>query len=169
MRAKTLNEIQNFERGNDPKSSMGIGKVAKIKELLEQIYRDNRFLQYKIKNPEHIEVSYIKKATREDSPEIWIMKYVEKERFSLTSESEEVSNFTHSSGPYHYWVIKEVKFFGSMWPDDNKFKEEGVLRLTKDNKSNREKAQIILKAFNEHYNEKVGGFELIDHKGKDES
>ncbi len=162
MRAKTLNEIQNFERGNDPKFSMGIGKIAKIKKILEGIYQNNRFLQYKIKNPEHIEVSYIKGQMKKDASDIWVMKYVEKERFSLVDKSEEVSSFTHSFGTSHYWIIKELKFFSSMWPEDNKFKEEGILKLNKEDKTNEEKAQIILKAFNEHYG-KIGGFELIEH------
>jgi hypothetical protein len=35
MRARSINEIQNFERGNDPKSSMSIGKITKIQEMLE--------------------------------------------------------------------------------------------------------------------------------------
>jgi hypothetical protein len=168
MRAKTLNEIQNFERGNDPKSSMGIGKIAKIKKMLEGIYENNKFLQYNLKNPDHIEISYIRGQTREDSPDIWIMKYVEKDRFSLESESEEKSSFTHSFGTYNYWIIEELKFFSSMWPDDNKFKAEGILRLGKEDKTNEEKARIILKAFNAHYG-KIGGFELIEYKKKNES
>jgi len=168
MRAKTLNEIQNFERGNDPKSSMGIGKIEKVKKMLEGIYQNNRFLQYKMKNPEHIEVSYIKGETRKDMSDIWIMKYVEKERYSLGSKSEEISSFTHSFGSTNYWVITELKFISSMWPEDNKFKEEVSLKLTKEDAENEEKAQIILKAFNDFFG-KVGGFELIDHKRRDES
>jgi hypothetical protein len=163
MRAKTLNEIQNFERGNDPKSSMGIGKIEKVKKMLEGIYQNNRFLQYKMKNPDHIEVSYIKGSTREEIDEIWIMKYVEKEKFILDSKSIEISSFTHSFGNSHYWVIKELGFLSSMWPEDNKFNEEVILKLNKEDKSNEEKAQIILKAFNDHYG-KIGGFELIEHK-----
>lgn len=162
MRAKTLNEIQNFERGNDPKSSMGIGKVAKIKKMLEEIYQNNRFLKYKIKNPEHIEVSYIKGETRDDMSDVWIMKYVEKDRFSMESTFREIGSTFHSFGTSYYWVIKELKFLSSMWPEDNKFKEEGILELSKKDETNEEKAQIILKAFNNHYG-KVGGFEVIEH------
>lgn len=168
MRARTLNEVQNFERGNDPKSSMGIGKVEKIKKMLDEIYRNSRFLQYKIKNPEHIEVSYIKGETRKDMSDIWIMKYVEKERYSLESKSEEISSFSHSFGTSHYWIVKELKFISSMWPEDSKFKEEVSIKLTKEDASNEEKAQIILKAFNDFFG-KVGGFELIDHKRRNES
>lgn len=163
MRAKTLNEIQNFERGADPKSSMGIGKVAKIKEMLDKIYKNNGFLQYKIKSPEHIEVSYIKDRLDNEGVGIWIMKYVEKERFSMESKSEEISSFTHSFGTSHYWSIKELKFYSSMWPEDNKFEEEGVLELNKKERTNEEKAQVIVKAFNDHFG-KVGGFELISAK-----
>jgi hypothetical protein len=95
------------------------------------------------------------------------MKYVEKERFLLDSRSEEMSSFTHSFGTYHKWVIKELKFYSSMWPEDNKFKEEGILELSKEDKTNEEKAQIILKAFNDNYG-KIGGFELIKQQ-KNES
>jgi hypothetical protein len=94
--------------------------------------------------------------------DIWIMKYIEKDRFNLESKSEEVSSFTHSFGTSHYWIIKELKFLSSMWPEDNKFKEEGILRLSKEDETNEEKAQIILKAFNDHYG-KIGGFEVIEH------
>jgi hypothetical protein len=147
---------------------MGIGKIAKIKKYLDGIYENNRFLQYKMKSPEHIEVSYIKGETRKDMSDTWIMKYVEKERYSLESKSEEISSFTHSFGSSHSWVIKELKFISSMWPEDNKFKEEVSVKLTKEDASNEEKAQIILKAFNDFFG-KVGGFELIDHKRRDES
>jgi hypothetical protein len=160
MRAKTLNEIQNFERGNDPKSSMGIGRIVKIKEMLEEIYQGNKFLQYKLKTPEHIEVFYINKETKINASDVWIMKYVEKDRFHLGSRSEEVYSFGNS----HYWLINELRFHSSMWPEDNKFKEVYVLKLDKEEKANEEKAQIILKALNDHYG-KVGGFELIEHKG----
>lgn len=168
MRARTLNEVQNFERGNDPKSSMGIGKIARIREMLEEIYQNNRFLQYKLKNPEHIEISYIKGETRDDMSDIWVIKYVEKDRFSIDSNSREIGSSTHSFGTSSYWVIKEMKFYSSMWPEDNKFVEKGILELNKEDKTNEEKSQIILKAFNIHYG-KIGGFELVEHKGKDES
>ena len=37
MRARTVNEVQDFERGQDPKSSLGIGIKAKIQEAVPEI------------------------------------------------------------------------------------------------------------------------------------
>ena len=46
MRAKTINEVQNFERGKNPRSSLGIGGVQfgvekyKMKEKLKKDWAD---------------------------------------------------------------------------------------------------------------------------------
>lgn len=46
MRAKTVNEVQNFERGNNPRSAMGIGGVQfgvekfKMKQKLKNDWAD---------------------------------------------------------------------------------------------------------------------------------
>jgi hypothetical protein len=48
MRAITINEIHNFERGGDAKQSMGIGKISEVKKILDLIYSDPSYLTYKI-------------------------------------------------------------------------------------------------------------------------
>ena len=47
MRAKTVNENNQFERGQDPKSSMGIGRYKDLKDKDFDIWNFFRFLQFK--------------------------------------------------------------------------------------------------------------------------
>jgi hypothetical protein len=43
MRAKTVNEIQNFERGRNPKSALNLGVVAKIMDYTRDAYSYDRY------------------------------------------------------------------------------------------------------------------------------
>jgi len=43
MRAKTINELQNFERGQDPKKAMDIGQARDKKKLLSMMSDPGKF------------------------------------------------------------------------------------------------------------------------------
>jgi len=170
MRAKTLNEVQNFERGNDPKTTIGVGKAAQIKKMLEDAYKNHHYLTFKMKSPEHIEIFYtdaykkrVKGAEDGDdyTQEVHIIKYVEKERFNVEENSYEIGSFTHSFGTRYEWVITETKFYMRDDPTESKFEKKKFLDLSKEDKANEERIQVIADALNKHYG-KVGGFELIN-------
>jgi len=178
MRAKTVNEIQKFERGNDPKHSMNIGKIAGVKKLLDEIYETGKkyaTYQYEIKSLDRIEIRYsdlVKKDILDSkNPQaanyLWIIKYVEKDRYVSKEESHEMSSSTHSFGTSYEWNIYEVKFNMASEPERIEFKEEYLCDLSRKNKINQERVKIIVDALNQHYG-KLGGFELIE-KTKDES
>jgi hypothetical protein len=178
MRAKTVNEAQNFQRDQDPKASMGIGKAEEAKRMLESVYKKgehSRFTtyEYSIKSLDHIEISYsdiIKQDIRDSaklrgqkdrSNVIWILKFVEKDRYLVEANSYEMSSFTHSFGTQHDWKIYELKFRMDDDPKRIKFDKEYVLDLTQKNEINKERAKIIVDSLNNHYG-KVSGFELIE-------
>ena len=47
MRAKTVNENNQFERGQDPKDAMDIGRYKDLKDKDFDIWNFFRFLQFK--------------------------------------------------------------------------------------------------------------------------
>jgi hypothetical protein len=156
MRAKTINEVQNFERGQKPLNSMGIGRVKIIENLLKEIYKDNRYMGYKIINPDRIEISYKeewkKKLPDEFDNRIWVLKYEEKERFVVKENKSEMSSFTHSFGTKYYWEIIELEpLYSSDYPDRNRFEEKSIVDLSRENKENKEKIDVMAKALNDHY------------------
>jgi hypothetical protein len=164
MRAKTINEVQNFERGAEPKNSMGIGKINEIKNILDEIYGGHQYFEYKIVNPDRIEIFY-KKSMKQKFPnefdnKIWILQYEERERFFVREGKSEISSFTHSFGNKYYWEIIEVKSYISSDPDRNYFKQEQLIDMGMGDKENKEKAEIMAKALNNHYGI-VKGFKYI--------
>jgi len=178
MRAKTVNEAQNFQRDQDPKASIGIGKAEEAKRMLESVYKKGeharfRTYDYIIKSLDHIEISYsdeIKQDIRDSaklrgqkdrSNVIWILKFVEKDRYLVEANSYEMSSLTHSFGTKHDWNIYELKFRMDDDPKRIKFDKEYVLDLTQKNEINKERAKIIVDSLNNHYG-KVSGFELIE-------
>ena len=46
MRAKTINEVNNFERHQDPKKAMGIGYGDKLSEKMVEEHLINVFFKY---------------------------------------------------------------------------------------------------------------------------
>jgi hypothetical protein len=166
MRAKTINEIQNFEKGASPKSALGVGKVKEAKELLDYWY-DGHHLVYNIKSLDHIEITYspevierAKGGKNEDQIDKykWIIKYVELDRFIYESHSDTIS--IHSDQKYHDWNIYERRFCGKPHETDsvcNKF----CLSISKQINESKEKANIIIKSLNDFYGP-IKGFELIE-------
>jgi hypothetical protein len=177
MRAKTINEIQKFEQGIDPRQAMGTGKISEVKKMLDEVYNKHKYkvYEYNIRSLDHIEIRYsddIKNDIRQGAGKgqennVWIIKYVEKDRYIFKDESHEISSSTHSFGTSYEWNIYEVQFYMSDNPESIKFKNAYVFDLTMKNDLNKERAQIMVDALNKHYG-KVGGFELIE-KTKDAS
>jgi len=172
MRARVVNEIQKFERGNDPKHSMNIGKITDVKRLLDKIYEtDKKYAtyQYEIKNLDHIEIRYsdlVKKDILDSkNPQaanyLWIIKYVEKDRYIFKEESHEMSSHTHSFGTSYEWNIYEIKFNMASEPERLEFVEEYLCDLSRKDQKNYDRVKIIVDALNQHYG-KIGGFELIE-------
>lgn len=163
MRAKTINEVQNFERNQDPKYSMGVGQVNEIKKMLDPVYGNKKWMEYKIVSPDRIEISYkkevIEKLPEEFDNRIWILQYEERERFFVREGKEQVSSFSHSLGNRYYWEIIEVT---PIIPDDPNRCTFGENQLVEINKkpSSFEKLEIMAKALNEHYG-KAKGFKYI--------
>jgi hypothetical protein len=171
MRAKTINEVHNFERGNDPKSSMGIGKVAEAKVILEHWYpKEPLGFSYIIHDINNIEVFYAKperyKYEKEMSEYRWFLKYVELDRFIYKSHSDTIS--IHSDKLYHDWNINERRFCRRPH-EKNSICEEYALHLSKEAKDSEKRTQIIIDALNKEYGP-IKGFELVKEiKPSDES
>jgi hypothetical protein len=175
MRAKFINEIQKFERSSDPKTSIGVGKVSAVKKMLDDAFSrssqgHNNFYDFKIKSLDHIEIFYsdFLKKDREDSRSdpsyletVWIFKYIEKERYFIKAESNELKSFTHSFGMQHDWIIYEAIFYMDDTPDRIKWDEKYILKLTQKEKQNEEIAKVIVDALNKKYGP-LFGLELIE-------
>ena len=164
MRAKTINETQNFERGIDPKHSMGVGQINQIKKFLDKIYEDDSWMEYKIISPDRIEISY-KEKWKEQYPKdfknkIWILQYEEKERFFVREAKEEMSSWNHSLGTKHFWEIVELTPFISNDPSKIKFEEKRLIEMSKQDPHSIDKINIMANALNEYYG-KTKGFKYI--------
>ena len=159
MRAKNVNENINFERGSDPKSSMGIGRIAKAKNLLDEIYKNHKLLTYSIKSADQIEIFYnerARKTLKEEGEDymydVWVFRFVEKDRF-FSKQSK------HYDSDIDIW---ETKTSTTSDPDNIGFREKYLLSM--DHKE-KEKMEIILKSLNDHYG-KIGGLEIIERKNE---
>jgi len=171
MKAKFINE---FTRGEDPKSVLNIGKYAKVKAKLEEMYNkegDFAYLTYKIINLNHIEVFYrpekiekIANVGREESLRKlkWILKYVELPKYILNERNYTYNLFQRDFNE-HTLSVYETQIFFSDTPretniqqdkkvfDIGEYKDEAVHKM----------GEVIIKALNENY-EPVWGFELIE-------
>ena len=173
MRAKTINEIDNFERGIDPKVAMGTGKILEVRKILGTIYNQkyNSYV-YKIQSLNHIEVFYSQLVKR-DMPEVfknnkWIIKYVEKDSYFARGESQEIRSFSHSLGKRDSWNIYEVKFNLHDNPEKMNFIDQYSFELPQTLDKYEEMTKIVVDALNKQYG-KVGGFELIEKRTENES
>jgi hypothetical protein len=61
MRAKTVNETQNFERGLDPKKAMNIGLISEIEKFCKEIYPNDKTLgDYLVTCAGHGKINFVK-------------------------------------------------------------------------------------------------------------
>lgn len=171
MRARFINENIDFERGGDPKSKLGVGKVAKAKEMLEREFgdRDDHFnpYTYKIHSLDNIEIRYSDKF-REDTKgakrpqrgidDVWILKYSEIDQFVPRYYTTTEFNMSN------HWVI-DKRYISWHMLSNMEVKSEQYMSIYHD----KEETEVIAKALNEHYGPAVG-FELVEKiKEEDES
>jgi hypothetical protein len=159
MRARTINEANNFERGLDPKAAMGTGKIVEVKKLLDKVYHGrNHWLTYKIHDLDNIEVFYSNPDDYKDPEKLreykWFLKYVELDKFKYNSHSSTIS--IHSNQEYHSWVVYQQRFCKDPHEKDN-ICEEFVLKIGKEIKDSEKKVKIIVDALNKEY-DKIPGF-----------
>ena len=163
MKARLVQESINFEKNQDPKSSLNIGKTVKAKEMLDKIYEKDWFLTYKINSINDIKIyfkdSYRDKIRGKETAEplfIWTVKFIEMPPYEL--ESKETKGY---SDIYKHWIISKRILYNNLFPSEYKSKLEPEIEIYKDIENSEEKAKIIVKAFNNQF-EPVYGFELID-------
>jgi len=162
--AESLNESVNFERGQDPKASMGVGKVAEAKKMLESEFGtgiNSHFYSFKINSLDNIEITYSedfqKGVNKEDFEKVtWVIRYVEKDQFVTRYHQ------TQEWGMSNTWVIDKQWI---AWRDlnDMKVQTENYMSV----RTGKPDVDIIAKALNDHYGP-IKGFELIERR-KDES
>lgn len=169
MKARLIQESINFEKSQDPKISLNIGKSTKAKEILDKLYkeREYNFLTYKINSLDDIKIyfkdSYRDKIRGDKNAEplfIWTVKFIEILPYELTSE-EHKGYHSLDSNIYKEWVISKKSIYNDRWPNDYKIISTPEIEISKKIENSEEKAKIILKAFNEQF-EPAYGFELID-------
>ena len=170
MRAKTINDANNFERNADPHSSMGIGKVVEAKKLLDYWYGEKDYLSYNFKSLDHIEITHspkiierAKKNNDEDLDMILnfkkVIRYVEIDRFISNEESYTIS--IHSDQKSYDWIILEREFVRAPHEKDSIYKEYCLGVNKRQQPDSEEKIRLITKFLNEHYGP-IKGFELVE-------
>jgi len=154
---ESLNESVNFERGADPKSNLGIGKVAEAKKMLEDEFGtgiNSEYYTFKIHSLDNIEITYSEDFQRKFKDEavktIWKIRYVEKDQFVTRYHQ------TQEWGMSNTWVIdKQWIYWRNL--NDIKIKTENYLSVH----TGKPDVDIIAKALNDHYGP-IKGFELIE-------
>lgn len=159
MKAKKVYETSNFERGQDTKATLGVGKAAKAKEMLEKEFGDRPGYRspykYNINSLDNIEISFSEKyrAGMQDAKglnDVWIIKYSEIDQFVIRYYTTNEFNMSN------HWVI-DKKYISWHMLSNMKVKSEQYMSIYHD----KEEAEVIAKALNEHYGPAVG-FELIE-------
>jgi hypothetical protein len=181
MRAKTINET-NFERNNDIKSSVGVGKVKEAKEILEELFnggsrRAQTVKQYdiRVKSLDNIEVTYSKTLIdryQDDLAEnlkkyFWTLKYHPITQFDIEDYYKEGTFMNHITRD-NDWNINRFEQSGSS-PEKMDIKKSYVCSIAKDKKDSKEIAEAMVEGLNQKYG-KLWVFETIDsYKSKKSS
>jgi len=169
MKARFVSEA-NFERGGDPKASIGVGKAAKAKEMLEREFgkREGLFnpYSYKIHSLDNIEIRFseryredrkVAKRPHKGLDDVWILKYSEIDQFVTRFYTTTEFNMSN------HWVI-DKRYLRWHRLSDMKIESETYMSIY----HGEEEAEVIAKALNEHHGPAVG-FELVERKMGDES
>ena len=169
MKAKFINEV-NFERTNNPKTSIGIGKAKEALDLLEEALngtqRSYKYYDIEIKSLDDIRVRYSEDLRRRLDPGEkefeWVLKYYPIDQFEIEDYQNE-STFFNQSIRTNQWLIRKNIFYIGSDPDRMTIKEETVCSLEKSKKEAREYAEVIVKALNDQYGE-IWVFETMERK-----
>jgi hypothetical protein len=167
MKAILVKEAQNFERGGDSKVSMGIGKAGKAKKMLDDIYKDNRILTYKMNSLDDIEIHYtdrykdrVRGSENKEPLQRWKLRYIEIPMYSA-APFEHKGYHSMDTHIYKYWGVYKTEIYNSEWPN-SKIKETKLeIEISLENPEPEKKANLIVDAFNKEYG-MVSGFELIE-------
>ncbi|MDD5648949.1 MAG: hypothetical protein PHF86_00785 [Candidatus Nanoarchaeia archaeon] len=165
MKARFIKENINFERGGDTKASMNIGKAGKAKEILDNLYKNDKILTYKINSLDNIEIYFTDKYKdrvrgAEDKEPLakWILRYIETPQFIV---EEDQSKPYYSSKIYYYWSVFKVNIYNDKWPDQNKIEKKIEIEISTEKENAEKKANLIAEVFNKEFGPACG-FELVE-------
>jgi len=171
MRAKLINEVQNFSRNEENTHvSLGVGNYNIIaKKMLEEIYNsEHSFLTYKINSLDNIEIFFtdryrdqIRGAKAANPIYKWIVKFIALPQYIADPYEHKGSTWMDEDKIYKYWSVYKRSYYNGMWPNDNKINQEREIDLSKEDKNAEKKAKLIADAFNKEF-DPIYGFELIE-------
>jgi len=169
MKAITVNENINFERGRSVKGSVGVGKENEALNRLEEGLFGNsgktKIYEIKVNSLDDIKVTFSGKyrAFIEKDPTYgelieWTFKYVKIHSFSLSDRISEGGS--HSSRNYKYWTINKNSqgFFRD--PDQIKLHSEWVLDISKSIVDSEELAKAAIEGIQSKFGY-IWVFELV--------
>jgi len=171
MRAKLVNE--SFTQGNDSLATLGLGKYKKIKEKLDEIYKNHMYLTYRIKDLDHIEI-YVKKEYLDNMQDkyrleklVYITRYVEYPKYFINEYKHSDTYYGTEINTHNLSVYENVIYFRDNPGQNNSHSVERVFDVGKFGKPGiDELGKTIEKALQSHY-EPVWGLELVETKGNE--